>query len=90
LELKVHLDTNLILIQQLDEEDWIKSMYIEYIIYNFSTTTKPHVYGSCNITKQKKIEKIMQCPFIKFPTIWYGSGFFVKRKYYYGFNSKEM
>ncbi len=34
-ELKVHLESKLILIQWLDEEDWIKSMYIEYIIYNF-------------------------------------------------------
>jgi hypothetical protein len=34
-----------------------------------------HVYDSWNITKQKKIEKIIQCPFIKSPPIWYGSGF---------------
>jgi hypothetical protein len=65
-------------------------MFIEYIIYNFSTAIRPHVYGSCNITKQNKIEKIMQCPFIKFLTTWYGSGFFLKRKYYYAFNSKQM
>jgi hypothetical protein len=37
------------------------------IIYNlqFFMAIKPHVYSSWNITKQKKIEKIMQCPFIK-------------------------
>jgi hypothetical protein len=40
-----------------------------------------HVCDSWNITKQKEIEKIMQCPFIKSP-FWYGSGFFLKRRYY--------
>jgi hypothetical protein len=30
----------------LHEEDWIKSMYIKYIIYNFSTAIRPHVCGS--------------------------------------------
>jgi hypothetical protein len=39
----------------------------------------PHVYDSWNITKQKEIEKIMQCPFIKSPC-WYGIGFFLKRR----------
>jgi hypothetical protein len=29
-------ESKLILIQQLDEEDWIKSMYIKYITHNFS------------------------------------------------------
>jgi hypothetical protein len=50
-------------------------MCIEYIITNFSTTIGPHVCGSWNITKQNNIEKIMQCPFIKSPPFWYGSGF---------------
>jgi hypothetical protein len=36
----------------------------------------PHVYDSWNVTKQKKIEKIMQYPFIKSPPFWYGNGFF--------------
>jgi hypothetical protein len=45
----------------------------------------PHIYGSWNITKQKKIEKIMQCPFIKSLPLWYGSGFFPEKKYYYAF-----
>ncbi len=77
LELKVHFESKLILIQQLDEKDWIKLMYIKYIIYSFSTATKPHVCGSSNITKQKKIEKIIQWPFIKAPPLWYGSGIFI-------------
>jgi hypothetical protein len=47
LELKIHFESRLILIQWLDEKDYIKSMYIEYITYIFSTT----------ITKHKKIEK---------------------------------
>jgi hypothetical protein len=51
---------------------------------------KPHVYDSCNITKQKKIEKIMQCPSIKSPPFLYGSGFFLKIKYYYAFITKQM
>jgi hypothetical protein len=29
----------------VDEEDWIKSMYIKYIIYKFSIAARPHVYG---------------------------------------------
>jgi hypothetical protein len=44
-------------------------MYIEYIIYNFLASKKFHVYDSWNITKQKKIEKIMQCQSIKSPPI---------------------
>jgi len=35
-----------------------------------------HVCDSWNITKQKKIEKIMQYPSIKSPFFWYGIGFF--------------
>jgi len=57
LEPKVHFESKLILIQWLDEEDWIKSMYVEYIIYSFSTAIGPHLCGSWNIIKQKKIEK---------------------------------
>jgi len=41
-----------------------------------------HVYGSQNITEQKKI---MQCPFIKSLSFLYGSGFFLKRIDYYAF-----
>jgi hypothetical protein len=51
-------------------------MYLEYIIYSFSTTIRPHVCDAWNITKQKKIEKLMQCPSIKSPSIWYGNGVF--------------
>jgi len=54
-------------------------MYTKYITYSFLATTWPHVYDSRNITKQKKIEKIMQCPFIKFPPFLYGSDFFLKK-----------
>jgi hypothetical protein len=50
----------------------------------------PHVYGSWNITKQKKIEKIMQCPFVKSLCLWYGSGFFLQIGYYYAFITKQM
>jgi hypothetical protein len=46
------------------------------LTYNFSTAIGPHVYGSYNITKQNKIEKIMQCPSIKSFYFQYGSGFF--------------
>jgi hypothetical protein len=44
------------LIQWLNEEDWIKSIYIKYITYNFSIAIRPHVCGSWNITQKKKIE----------------------------------
>jgi hypothetical protein len=50
----------------------------------------PHVYDSWNITKQKKIEKIMQYPSIQSPSLWYGSGFFLKVGYYYAFIIKQM
>jgi hypothetical protein len=48
-----------------------------HIIYNlhFFNDHKLHVYGSWNITKQKKLKIIMQWPFIKSPPIWYDSGF---------------
>jgi len=39
---------------------------------------RPRVYDSRKITEQKKIEKIMQCPFIKSPPLWYGSDFSLK------------
>jgi len=51
-------------------------MYTKYITYSFSTAIGPHVYNSWNITKKKKIEKIMQCPSIKSYLLWYGGGFF--------------
>jgi hypothetical protein len=46
LEIKVYFELKLILIQWLDEEDYIKLMYILYITYNFSTTIGPHVCDS--------------------------------------------
>ncbi len=60
-------------------------MYIQCITYSFSTAIRPHVCGSWNITKQKKIEKIMPCPSRKSPPLWYGSGLFPKKTYYYAF-----
>jgi hypothetical protein len=58
-------------------------MYIQYITHSFSTAIRPHVCDSWNITKDNKIEKIIQCPSIKSPPFWYGSGFFKKYIYYY-------
>jgi hypothetical protein len=84
-EFKVHFESKLILIQWLDEDNCIKSMYIEYITHSFSKTLGPHVYHSLNITKQKKNWKKMHCPFIKSLLLWYGSGFFLKIRYYYAF-----
>jgi hypothetical protein len=49
----------------------------------------PNVCDSWNITKQKEIEKLMQCPFIKSHLLWYGSGFFLKGRYYYAFITKK-
>jgi hypothetical protein len=53
-------------------------------------TTGPHVCDSWNITKQKEIEKIMQCPSIKSPSLWYGNVFCLKGWYYYAFITKNM
>jgi len=63
---------------------------IKYITYSFSKAIGPHVYDSWNITKQKKIERIMQCPFIKSFPLWYGGDFFPKKRYYYAFITKKM
>ncbi len=90
MKLKIHFESKLILIQWLDEEDWIKSMYTQYITYSFSTTIGSHVCDLWNITKQKEIEKIMQCSFIKSPFSLYGNGFFLKGIYYYAFITKKM
>jgi hypothetical protein len=49
-----------------------------------------HVCASQNITKQKNIEKIMQCPFIKSPSFLYGSVFFLKRIDYYAFIAEQL
>jgi hypothetical protein len=65
-------------------------MYIEYITYSFSMAIRPHVYDSWNITKQNHFEKIMQCPSIKSLPLWYGNGFFLKRRYYDAFIIKQM
>jgi hypothetical protein len=65
-------------------------MYTQYIAYSFSMTIEPHVFDPWNITKQKQIKKIMQCPFIKSPSFWYGSGIFLKGIYYYEFITKKM
>jgi hypothetical protein len=54
-----HFESKLILVQWLDEDYWIKSMYIKYIIYNFFMAIGLHVYGLWKIIKQKKNEKII-------------------------------
>jgi len=43
LKLKLHFESKIILIQWLDEEDWIKLVYIQYITYIFLQTIKPHI-----------------------------------------------
>jgi hypothetical protein len=52
LKFKVHSQSKSMLIQWLNEKDWIKSMYKKYITY-----IKPYVYGSCNNTKQEQTKK---------------------------------
>ncbi len=65
-------------------------MYTKCITYNFSTAIGPHVSDSWNITKQKEIENIMQFSSIKSHILWYGSGFFLKGKYYYALIARKM
>jgi hypothetical protein len=65
-------------------------MHTEYITYSFLAAIRPHVYDSWNITKQKKFEKIMQRPSKKSLLFLYGSGFFLKIRYYYAFIIKQM
>jgi hypothetical protein len=64
-----------LLIQRLDEEYWIKSMYIKYI--TFWMVIRPHFCDSWNIAKQKKNEKILQCLSIKSPLLY--NGFFKEK-----------
>jgi hypothetical protein len=45
------------LIHWLNKKDWIVSMYIEYLIYTYSTTIGFMFFGLWNTTEQKKIEK---------------------------------
>jgi len=45
LELEIHFESKLTLIQWLNEEDYIKPMYIKYITYNFSIAIGLHVCG---------------------------------------------
>jgi hypothetical protein len=66
MELRLHFESKLKLIQWLDEKDWIKSMCMKYIMYIFSTTIGLHVCDSWHITKPNKNEKIIQCSLIKF------------------------
>jgi hypothetical protein len=68
----------------------LKSMYTQYKTYSFSMTIRPHACDSWNITKQKEIEKIMQCLSIKSHSLWYGSGFVLKGRCYYAFITKKM
>jgi hypothetical protein len=58
-----------------------------HIIYNlhFLTAIVPHVCDSWNINKQRKTKKLMQCSITTFPLLSHGSGFFLKREYYYAF-----
>jgi len=65
-------------------------MYIKYITYNFSTVIGPNVCDSWNTTKQKEIGKIMQCPFIKSPSLYMVMVFLLQRNYYYAFIVKQM
>ncbi len=56
-------------------------MCIKYIMYIFSMTIGPHVCDSSHITKPKKNEKIMQCPFIKSPFFFKVMVFSQKEKF---------
>jgi hypothetical protein len=58
--------------KEIDEKDWIKLMYVEYIIYIVSTSIGPYVCNSWNITKKIKI---MQCSSIKSSPLSYINGF---------------
>jgi hypothetical protein len=49
--------SQLILIEGLDEEDWIKSMYIQYIIHSLFTATRLHVLFTTHYQAKEKLEK---------------------------------
>jgi hypothetical protein len=84
-ELKVHFDP-MVKWRGLDKIN----VHRIYNLQFFNSHKAKHVYDSWNITQKRKIEKIMQCPFIKSLPLWYGSGFFLKLKYYYAFITKQM
>ncbi len=79
MELKVKFELKLILIQWLNEEDWIKSMYIENITYCFFKAIMLHVCDSQNIIKQKELKKIVTFKYKSFP-FSYDNVFFPKMK----------
>jgi hypothetical protein len=70
LELEVHFESELTLIQWLNEEYYIKPMYIKYITYDFSIAIGLHVCGSRNITKQFIKKNAMPIYKISSSLIW--------------------
>ncbi len=90
LELEAHFESKLSLIEWLDEENWIKSMCIKYIMYIFSTAIGPHVCDSLHITKLEKNEKIIQCPPIKSYHFLKVMVFPPKKKVHYAFIAHEI
>jgi hypothetical protein len=64
------------LLQLLDEENCIKSMYIEYI-HSFFSQPKGFMIVIHEMLLIKKFEKIMQYPLIKFPPFPCGIDFFL-------------
>jgi len=70
-ELKVHFESKLILIQKLNEEDWIKLMYTKYITYNFSTAIGP-LFMIHKTLPNKRIFQNNAMPFYKISSslIW--------------------
>jgi hypothetical protein len=82
LELKVQFESKLILIPTIKWGGLSKINVHKYITYSFSMTIGPHVCDSWNITKQREIKKITQCPFIKSLLFYTLMVFFLKGRYY--------
>ncbi len=57
---------------------------------NFLSAIGFHICSSQNITKQKKSEKIMQCPTIKSLYLSFGIGFFFKYINYFSFITRKL
>jgi hypothetical protein len=83
--------SQLILIEGLDEEDWIKSMYIQYIIHSLFTATRLHVFDSRHITKQKKNLKKMWFSTTKWKDYYASIAQKMKKKLFWnGFSTKKI
>jgi hypothetical protein len=86
LEFKIHFELKIILIQQLDERDWLKLIYIEYIIYIFFDNFRASCLWFIKCYQKKKKIELLQCLIVKYlPSYMVMIFFYNKSLYIYCF-----